>query len=155
MHNKSFSFNASLTTIVSLLVLFFTLASPVSADKPLLTIENAWIAEAPPVSKVMVGYLTISNNTSEKIEVTRAVSDLYSSIEFHETKHEKGMARMIRHESLIVPANDKLLLKRGGNHLMLFNPEQRLKAGDKVEITFTLSNGSTQIINFPVKKPQF
>jgi len=138
-----------------LFALFSTFISPVYADKPCLVIQDAWIAESPPVSKVMVAYLTIRNNTSEKIVIVRAKSDLYSSIEFHETLHENGMARMVRHQNLTIPANDKLILQRGKKHLMLFNPTKTLKAGDNVEITFTLSDGSTQNINVPVRKANF
>jgi len=134
---------------------FAIFASPVSAGESCLTIQNAWIAEAPPVSKVMVAYLTIINETSEKIEIIRAESELYSSIEFHETKHENGIARMIRHQSLTIPANNKLILQRGGTHLMLFNPTKILKASDEVKIIFTLSDGNTQNISVPVKKASF
>lgn len=148
----------------SLLILFSVFASPIfvstiyaneSADEPCLTIQDAWIAEAPPVSKVMVAYLTIINNTSEEIEIIRAESELYSSIEFHETKHENGVARMIRHQSLTIPANDKLILQRGGTHLMLFNPTKVLKANNEVKIIITLRDGSTQSIDVPVKKAKF
>ncbi len=147
------------TRTFALLALFSIFTSPVyaeeDANEPCLTIQNAWIAEAPPVSKVMVAYLTIINETSEKIEIVRAESDLYSSIEFHETKHENGIARMIRHQSLTIPANNKLILQRGGNHLMLFNPTKALKANDEVKIIFTLSDGSTQDIRALVKKSNF
>jgi copper(I)-binding protein len=155
MRTKNFDPRFIVSKFFFLVTLFSIFASPVSASEPCLTIQNAWIAEAPPVSKVMVAYLTIINNTPEEIEIIRAESELYSSIEFHETKHENAMARMIRHQSLSIPENDKLILQRGGNHLMLFNPTKALKANDEVKITFTLSDGSTQSINVPVKKPKF
>ncbi len=154
MHTKDFA-----PKFFFLVTLFSIFAAPAhaeeDADEPCLTIQNAWIAEAPPVSKVMVAYLTIINETSEEIKITRAESELYSSIEFHETKHENGMAKMIRHPSLIIPANDKLILQRGGNHLMLFNPTKTLKANDEVKIIFTLSDGNTQSINVSVRKSTF
>ena len=159
MHTRNFALKFNLSKFFALLALFSIFASPVyaeeDANEPCLIIQNAWIAEAPPVSKVMVAYLTIRNETSEKIEIVRAESDLYSSIEFHETKHENGIARMIRHQSLTIPANDKLILQRGGNHLMLFNPTKALKANDEVKIIFTLSDGSTQNISVLVKKANF
>ena len=163
MHTKNFAlkFNPKLSLLKfsALVALCSIFTSPVyaeeDANEPCLTIQNAWIAEAPPVSKVMVAYLTIINETSEKIEIVRAESDLYSSIEFHETKHENGIARMIRHQNLTIPANDKLILQRGEKHLMLFNPTKALKANDEVKIIFTLSDGSTQSINVSVRKSTF
>lgn len=138
-------------TILCFSVYFF---KPVYADNPSLTVENAWIAEAPPVSKVMVAYMTIKNTGPKAIEIVRAESDLYSSIEFHETIHEDGMARMVRHESLNISANNKLELKRGGPHFMLFNPTKQLKAGDTVKIKLITKNNETKTVSIPVKKAQ-
>ena len=138
----------------SLLLITLCFFSSVYADDPTLLIEEAWIAEAPPVSKVMVAYMTVKNTGAKAIEIIHAESDLYSSIEFHETIHKDGMARMIRHDSLKISANNKLELKRGGPHLMLFNPTKRLKAGDTVNIKFTTKNNTTKTVSVPVKKAQ-
>ena len=124
-------------TLNILLIFFSVISNPLSADEidnqnPGLVIQDAWIAEAPPVSKVMVAYMTVKNTGPTAIEIIRAESEIYSSIEFHETVHEDGMARMIRHDSLNISANSRLELKRGGPHLMLFNPVKVLKAGDTV-----------------------
>ncbi|NOQ90179.1 MAG: copper chaperone PCu(A)C, partial [Gammaproteobacteria bacterium] len=78
-----------------------------------------------------------------------------SSIEFHETIHKDGMARMIRHGSLSIPADGRLELKRGGPHLMLFNPTKHLKAGDIVNIKLTTDNNTTKTISVTVKKAQY
>ena len=132
-----------------------TLPATALTDETCLEIQNAWIAEAPPVSKVMVAYLSITNNTTEQIEIVRAESEVYSSIEFHETKHHNGIARMIRHSSLVIPAKSTATLRRGEKHLMLFNPRKHLKPGDSVSIKFTLSDNSTQSIDVNVRKAEF
>lgn len=119
-----------------------------------LLIENAWIAEAPPVSKVMVAYLTLKNTGAKPIEITSASSEQYSSIEFHETIHKDGMVTMVRHGSLIIPAHGEIELKRGGPHLMLFNPANRLIAGDTVTIVFTTSDNTIKTFSIAVKKAQ-
>jgi len=140
-----------LTLLVAICSIFF---APVSAASNALSVDNAWIAEAPPVSKVMVAYMSISNSSDEDLEIIHASSDTYSSIEFHETVHENDMARMIHHDSLQIDAHSSIELKRGGPHLMLFNPTRRLKAGDNVEIELTLYNRQTITISVPVKKAQ-
>jgi copper(I)-binding protein len=123
-----------------------------NTDKTTLVFENAWIAEAPPVSKVMVAYMTIKNQGPADIKIINASSETFSSIEFHETIHEEGMASMVRHESLSISANNQLDLKRGGPHLMLFNPVRPLKAGDTVNITFQTGNNMTKTVPVVVKK---
>ena len=145
-------------TPVSLILFGLSFVNPVFAETSTaetnLIFENAWIAEAPPVSKVMVAYLTVKNTGAKDIEIITASSETYSSIEFHETVHEKGMATMVRHHSLTIPAHNKLELKRGGPHLMLFNPVRPLKAGDLVNIKFTTKNNTTKTVSVAVKKPQ-
>jgi hypothetical protein len=124
-------------------------------DEKYLVIEDAWIAEAPPVSKVMVAYMRFNNAGTKAIEIIRAESDLYSSIEFHETIHENAMARMIRHDTLNIPANSKLELMPGGPHMMLFNPKKRLAAGDTVNIKLTTKNNKIKTVTVPVKKAHY
>ena len=120
-----------------------------------ITVSGPWVAEAPPTSKVMVGYLVLSNSTAEPVTFTTASSENFSSIEFHETVHEDGMARMVRHEALVVPANDQLVLQRGGQHLMLFNPTRVFKAGDRITITLVEDDNSETEIAFDVKRSGF
>ena len=137
-----------------LLIILCFFKSAFANDSGLL-VENAWIAEAPPVSKVMVAYMTLSNPGEDIIEIIAAESDNYSSIEFHETIHEDGLAKMIRHGSLKILPRKSLQLKRGGKHLMLFNPTERLKAGDIVTIQLMMKNDIYQTVSIPVKKAQF
>jgi copper(I)-binding protein len=142
-------------TFANLLLFVVSLTGAAFAEEANLLVEDAWIAEAPPVSKVMVAYLTIINPGEEPIDITRAESDMYSSIEFHETRYEDGMARMISHDSLHIAPGSRLELKRGGPHFMLFNPTKHLSAGDSVNITLTTKNNETKTVSIPVKKAQF
>jgi len=142
-------------TLAALLLSITSLTGAVYAEEADLLIEDAWIAEAPPVSKVMVAYMTIINPGAEPIDIVRAESDQYSSIEFHETRYEDGMARMIHHDSLNIAAGSRLELKRGGPHLMLFNPTKHLSAGDSVNIILTTTNHEAKTVTITVKKAQF
>jgi copper(I)-binding protein len=128
--------------------------SAFASDSALL-VENAWIAEAPPVSKVMVAYMTLTNTGLKPLDIIAAESDVYSSIEFHQTVHENGLAKMVRHSNLTIAPSESLQLKRGGIHLMLFNPGKRLKAGDFVSIKLRTNDGLSQSVSIPVKKTQF
>ena len=142
-------------TLTVLLLLITGFITPLNAGEAGLSVENAWIAEAPPVSKVMVAYMTINNTSDAAIDLVDAASDYYSSIEFHETLHEDGMARMVRWSKLTIPARGSIQLKRGGKHFMLFNPTKHLKAGDTVDIKLTTDKKTTKIITVTVEKAQY
>lgn len=141
--------------LIPLLLIILCFFKSAYANDSTLLVENAWIAEAPPVSKVMVAYMTLKNTGQKAIEIVSAESDLYSSIEFHETVHEDGIAKMMRHSSLSIEPNKSLQLKRGSLHLMLFNPTKRLEAGDTVSIRITTGDNISQTILVPVKKAQY
>lgn len=128
------------------------LAAMAHAEIPGLKVGNAWIAEAPPVSKVMAGYMRISNSGAQSIVIQKAMSERYSSIELHETLNEDGMASMVRYETIEIPANSHIELKPGGKHLMLFNPVKRLLEGDTVELTFITDKGQQETLSIPVRK---
>ena len=144
-----------LCSFIFLLAGFAGFTSSLQANEANISIKDAWIAEAPPVSKVMVAYLTINNDSDEKITINKAESDAYSKIEFHETIHENGMASMVSYETLIIPAHGRMRLERGGAHFMLFNPKQPLKAGDTVDITLHTTNNASRTFSVPVKKNQY
>ena len=138
--------------INTLILLLAGFTGSLYANEANISVDDAWIAEAPPVSKVMVAYLTINNNADESVTIVKAESDVYSSIEFHETVHENGMAHMVSYETLIIPAHGRMRLERGGAHFMLFNPKRALKAGDTVNITLHTKNNSSKTFAIPVKK---
>jgi len=142
--------------IPAVLILLITVfINPLYADDSDLIIKNAWIAEAPPVSKVMAAYMTINNTGKTAIDIIKAESDEFSSIEFHETVYHDGMAKMVRYDEITVPSNDSVQFKRGAIHFMLFNPRKRLKAGDAVSIKLTTKNSATKTISVTVKKAQY
>lgn len=105
-----------------------------------LEISHAWIREAPPSSKVLAGYMTINNQRETAITINGISSPDFESAEVHRTVINEGVARMLHIEQLDIPANGNVKLEPGGLHLMLFNPERTLTAGDIVTLTVHLGN---------------
>ena len=84
---KTTSHTYLLLTLAAFISVFTgqTFVGKALANNNPLIIEGAWIAEAPPVSKVMVAYMSIKNPGSEDLEIIHASSDTDSSIEGQET----------------------------------------------------------------------
>ncbi len=127
----------------------------VQAENAGLRFEHVWIAEAPPVSKVLAAYMVIENPSEQAIEIQSAESDLFSSTAFHRTVIEDGVARMQHQPSLTVPAHGSLELKPGSFHMMLFNPATPLRAGDRVDLVFSTGSGEKIPVIATVKKAVF
>lgn len=116
-----------------------------------LKVINAWSPEAPPVAKVMAGYMTIDNLSNKDIKILSAKSNSFKRVEIHLTEMKDGMMRMTRQENLTIKANSHIELKQGGLHMMLMDKLEPIKSGSIIPVTLTLDNGKTININLTVK----
>lgn len=137
--------------LISLLFSLLLFSQSVAAESSLV-FEGAWIAEAPPASKVMVAYMVIRNPGDQLAKIISASSVSFKRISFHQTQQENDMASMQHMASLTIPAKGELVLEAGSHHIMLFSPVKKLKAGDQVNFNFELEGGETVALTMPVKK---
>ncbi len=133
----------------TLFIFLFFISTANAADS--LQIENAWSPEAPPVAKVMAGYMKINNLSNKDIKILSAKSDLFKRVEIHLTEMSDGMMRMIKQENLKIKAKGHIELKPGGLHMMLMGKLKPVKAGSVIAVTLTLDNGKTINIKLKVK----
>lgn len=121
-----------------------------------ITIQDAWIREAPPNASAMAGYMTINNTTTQDRTLTFAKSKQFNAVEFHRTIIKNGVAKMRRHEELTIPAGKSLEFKPGDFHLMLMSPKAELKVNDEVTVTLcVLIDDKIKEVDviMPVRKP--
>ena len=131
------------------LVLLFSISTAHAASS--LKIENAWSPEAPPVAKVMAGYMKIENISNKDVKILSAKSDLFKRVEIHLTEMKDGMMRMTKQDNLLIKAKSHVELKQGGLHMMLMGKLKPIKTGSVIAITLTLDNGEAVNINLAVK----
>ena len=141
-----------LLLIILLPSILVSLAACLHEETSTITVENAWIREAPPNANAMAGYMRIINNTEQDISLVAASSSAFKVIEFHRSVEKDGMYKMIRHEKLDIPGNHSLELKPGDYHLMLIVPKQSLKDGDTVTVELNFADQSKMVVEMPVKK---
>jgi len=140
-----------LPTLLSIIFLAILTGKTAQAE-PALIFENVWIAEAPPVSKVLAGYMNIRNTSDKDLKLVSAQSDDFGSVEFHRTIEKDGRASMQHQLSLLIPAGGSLIFKPGNYHMMLFKPARKLRAGDESIFRFQLENGDSINATAIVKK---
>ena len=140
-----------ITHILSLSAILVLICTKSFAETP-LTFNQAWIAEAPPVSRVLAAYMEILNGSDKTVIISAIESDDFTKIEFHRTIHENNIAKMIHQESLSIPAQGTLKLEQGSYHLMLFNPVKKFSAGDNSTFTISTSDNQQYKLSVTVKK---
>ncbi|MEE9383863.1 MAG: copper chaperone PCu(A)C [Nannocystaceae bacterium] len=124
--------------------------SRVTARFGSLAAKGAWVREAHPDAAVNAGYLTLLNSGREDVVLIGASSPSFDQIEFHETFVANGRMSMRALDNLRVPAGGELRLERGGKHLMLQRPRERLLKGAAMGLTFEFESGRRWTLSLPV-----
>jgi len=137
----------NLSTSLFFSLFLFTAANAASS----INIENAWSPEAPPVAKVMAGYMKMNNLSQKDIKLTSAKSSLFKRVEIHLTEMDKGMMRMIKQDNLNIKAQSFIELTPGGLHMMLIGKLKAVKAGSTIPVTLQFDNGEQLEIKLYVK----
>lgn len=105
-----------------------------------ISISDAWVPDAPPVVKVRAGYFVLKNNSDKPVSLTRVSSQAFTRVEMHESIYKDGTARMLKKDSVIIPARSGIHFSSGGLHLMLIDAKEALPLGSKIPLEFEFSN---------------
>jgi len=90
--------------------------------QPPLVAKELVVTRPMPGNGMSAAYLSLTNNTEQKISITRVTSAQFGSVQLHESTLENGVARMRAMPELEIPAGATVTLQRGGKHLMLMRP---------------------------------
>lgn len=111
-----------------------------AADAPTVTASQGWLRVLPG-NLPAGGYVSFENVSDRAVSIVGASSPDYAEAMVHRSSTDGGMGRMEMVDSVSLPPKGKLAFSPGGYHVMLMNAKHPVKAGDKVLVTFTLSDG--------------
>ena len=116
-----------------------------------LSVDRAWIKAAD--SGMTAAFGDLKNAGKTDATIVRAASPASPDIQLHETVAGKDGSTSMKEMKggFVIHAGKTLELAPGGNHLMFMDLSAPIRAGDEVEITLTLSDGSTYRFAAPVK----
>lgn len=114
-------------------------------------VMHPWVREAPPTAAALGAFMVLQNHGAKPLVLVGAESAAAGEVQLHRTVMADGMAKMIRQNSIEIPAGGQVEFKPGDYHLMLMKPKQVLKAGDKVGITLKFKDGSSLPATFEVR----
>ena len=99
---------------------------------------------------MLAGYATVRNPCAKAVQVTGVSSRDFAAAMMHETVLANGMSTMRHTATVTIPAGGEVVFAPSGRHIMLMQPMRVLKVGDKVRITFVLSDGTKVAADFAV-----
>jgi copper(I)-binding protein len=112
---------------------------------PDLSVGSAYMPQ--PVSDMAAGFLVITNKGGAADRLTSVDSDVAGSVTVHETVD--GSMREV--DGLDIPANGRLVLESGGNHLMFEELKRKPKEGQKVSVELRFAQSDPVTVEIPVK----
>jgi periplasmic copper chaperone A len=120
-------------------------------------IENPWVQAVPPIADATAAYMKITNPGSAPLKLIGASSPIATRIEpMITTRQERNGQEIMGMESvsnLEIPGNGVLVLKPGGNHLMIMGLRSHPKEGERVKLTLRFAPGDQKLdVEFPVLK---
>lgn len=122
------------------------------ATEASLIVQDPWVREAPPHSKVLAAYLLVENKGEQSRTLNGASSPSFEHVEMHKTEVRDGVANMLRQDKLEIPGGGSLVFESGGYHLMLIGPLKPLRMGDRIELSLSFANGEQFKVNADVRK---
>lgn len=135
-----------------LLAVVCLFSSTLSIAGNVITVEKAWVREAPPVSRVNAAYMIIRNNSAKDVTLESVVSRFYAEAMIHRTVIENGISRMLHQDKLVIPAHGHITLQPDGLHMMLMQPISPLREGDSIFVKLNFAELAPVFVNLPVQK---
>lgn len=128
--------------------------SSTSAGRLPLTVQGASVIAVPPGATETSAGMTLRNPGKTPVVLTAARTAAAGHVMLMTTRRDaQGRVGMSAVKSLTVPAGGQLVLKPGGDHLMLMDLKRPLKPGERVPLVLSARDGRTLTVSAPVRLP--
>ncbi|MEK6663831.1 MAG: copper chaperone PCu(A)C [Pseudomonadota bacterium] len=116
---------------------------PIGHAAGIAKVTDAWVRLPPPGAQIAAAYFTIESK--QTLSLSSVTSPAAEVVEIHTMSMRNGMMEMRQLPALALEAGKPVKLEPGGLHLMLINPKQALKEGDKVPLVLNFKQGKRMI----------
>lgn len=142
----------SLARLTSSLLALIASAALAGAPEVSVTITDPWVRMPPPGAKNTGAFMLLKNPTKSDRKLVAASNPASKVTELHTHVNEGGVMKMRQVPHIEVKAGGQAELKPGSLHVMLIDLVAPLKEGATVAITLTFDDGSSTVVNAPVRK---
>lgn len=138
------------TALPSLCLTLLACASLARAQSATLSAQDAWV-RAVPGSDVAAAYLTLHNNSTQALVITRVRSPVARQAMIHESRVVGGSSTMRPREPLRVAAGETVRFAPDGLHIMLTGLKSKLTPGEQVPLVLELEGGTRVAVTAQVR----
>lgn len=109
------------------------------------------VIRTPLAERPTAGYFDFNYDYKVPDRIISVVSPAFKRVEMHDSVTDSGMKKMVKLDTLDLPAKSSIKFAPGGKHLMLFDPTKTLKAGELIKVTFVFAQRDPIDVSFEVK----
>ena len=109
------------------------------------------VIRTPMAGRPTAGYFDFNYNYKVPDRIIAVASPVFKRVEMHDSVADGGMKKMVKLDTLELPAKSSVKFTPGGKHLMLFDPTKVLKAGELIKVTFVFAERDPIDVSFEVK----
>ena len=117
-----------------------------------VSISEAYVRAMPPGQKNSAAFMKLSNGSAMHHTVIGASTSAAKIAELHTHMEMDGMMKMRKIEKIDLHPDGEVVLKPGGQHVMLMGLKGELKPGDMVPLTLVFGDGSKKEVHAQVRK---
>lgn len=137
---------------IKLFLLASLLISPLSYAKMDIMAHAMYARAMAPGAVTSAVFGDIVNRSDTDRYIISATTSAAGKVELHDVVMDGEVMKMRQVSELKIPAKNKLVLKPGSYHIMLFNLAKPLNDGDNIDVQVTFKNGQQYTFSAPVKK---
>lgn len=113
-------------------------------------VRDGWVRESTAARTITSGYVTIENRAPRDVALVGVAVEGAGRAELHAVV-VNGDAVMRRVESVMIPARSSVQLEPGGTHIMLFDVNPPLAAGESATMTLTFDTKEQATVDAAVR----
>jgi len=121
-------------------------AGAAAAQAPGASVQGAWARAQPNRMLMSALYFVLINRTHAPVTLHRVSCEGVRMATLHETVDSAGIMQMVPFDSLVVPANGRLVFQPGGYHAMLMGLSAPLKPGGRLACALVV--GASRPVHF-------
>lgn len=120
-----------------------------SRGAPDIAVSDVWARETR--SGETAAYVTIVNRGSVSDRLVAVAAPAPASASLHETRYEKGIARMRPVDGVAIPAGASVALEPAGAHVMIVGLAGPLAAGESLPLTLRFERSGERRVTAEVR----
>ncbi|MBA1262572.1 copper chaperone PCu(A)C [Stutzerimonas sp. NM35] len=116
------------------------------------TVSGAWSRAMPPSAPTGAVYFTLNNPGDRQERLIGAQTPRAGKTELHTHVHEGDIMRMEQIDSVEIPAGGQAEFKPGGHHVMLFQLNEPLVAGEHFPLTLIFEHAGEVVVDVAIQE---